>query len=161
MPCDVMYFTMEVSDVCVICKQPIQVGGTSPTATVGEKGSTSINKASKSRGDTIHSRPGQQVHQDCCQKYCNPHQVEKTVTLRHGIQKPALRSTERLFTWSTDCFFCGHPTKMGRKRKSPDVYSVKTIEMRSTILAICHERGDAWVDFCKFMICMLQMQCTT
>ena len=36
------YFTMEVSDVCVICKQPIQVGGTSPTATLGEKGSTNI-----------------------------------------------------------------------------------------------------------------------
>lgn len=136
---------MDVSGVCAICKQPIQVDEASPTATLGEKGSASINKASETRGDTTHSRPGQQVHQDCRRRYCNPHQVAKTVKLGHSIHKPALRSTERQFTWNTDCFFCGQPAKMERKRKSSDdVYPVKTIEMRSTILAICHERGDAW-----------------
>ena len=118
MPCAHIDFnfilTMEVSVACVICKQPVQVDGPSPPATLGEKGSVSINKASESRGDTIHSRPGQQVHQDCRRKYCNSHQIAKTVKLGeqgHGsaIQTPALRLAERQFTWTTDCFFCGQP----------------------------------------------------
>ena len=147
--------TVEVSVACVICKQPVQVDGPSPPATLGEKGSVSINKASESRGDTIHSRPGQQVHQDCRRKYCNSHQIAKTVKLGeqgHGsaIQTPALRSTERQFTWTTDCFFCGQPAKMGSKRKgyaaNAIVKTAKTIEVRDTILAACHERGDAWAD---------------
>ena len=128
---------MDVDEVCVICKQPIQVDGTSPTATLGEKGSRSINKASESRGDTIHSRPGHKVHRDYRQKYCNPHQVAKKAKLRHCIEKPVLRSRERPFTWSTHCFFCGQPEKLGRKRKKCDVtFPVKTIEMKSTILSI-------------------------
>ena len=147
--------TMEVSIACVICKQPAQVDGPSPPATLGEKGSVSINKASESRGDTIHSRPGQMVHQDCRRKYCNPDQIAKTVKLQeqgHGsaIRTPALRSAERQFTWSTDCFFCGQPAKMGDKRKgyaaNAIVKTAKTIEVRDTILAVCHERGDAWAD---------------
>jgi len=50
---------MELSEKCVICSQPI---GTSSKATLGEKGSASINKASKERNETIHCTPGQQVH---------------------------------------------------------------------------------------------------
>ena len=49
-----------MSEDCIICKQPLE--GTSPTATLGEKGSGSINKASDSRNDTIHSMAGQQVY---------------------------------------------------------------------------------------------------
>ena len=151
---------------CVICKQPVQVDGPSPPATLGEKGSISINKASESRG---HSWPGQQVHQDCRRKYCNPHQIAKTLKLGeqgHGsaIQTPALRSAERQFTWNTDCFFCGQPAKTGSKRKgyaaNATVKTAKTIEVRDTILTACHERGDAWAQ-AMFMICILQMQCTT
>ncbi len=135
---------MEVSEVCVICNQLID--GTSPTATLGEKGSLSTNKASQSRGDSIHSKSGQKVHQDCRRKYCNPQQVAKQ--LGHNIQKSGLRSSEGQFTWSTDCFFCGQPANLGRKRKSSgnDVFQVKTIEMKDKILAICRDRGDAWED---------------
>ena len=35
---------------------------------------------------------------------------------------------------------------MGRKRKIPVVFQVKTVETRDTILAVCRERGDAWAD---------------
>jgi len=155
---------MEVSEVCVICNQLID--GTSPTATLGEKGSLSINKASQSRGDSIHSKSGQKVHQDCRRKYCNPQQVAKL--LGHNIQKSGLRSSEGQFTWSTDCFFCGQPANLGRKRKSSgnDVFQVKTIEMKDKILAICRDRGDAWADTVQSRllhvhVCMLQMQSTT
>ena len=57
---------------------------------------------------------------------------------------------------------------LGRKRKSFNVFHVKTVELRATILAMCHERGDTWADavqisktFACVMIFMLQMQCTT
>ena len=50
---------MEVSEECVICGQPI---GTSPKATLSEKGSACINKASKERNESAHCTPGLQ---DC------------------------------------------------------------------------------------------------
>ena len=69
---------MEVSEEYVICGQPI---GTSPKAkaTLGEKGSANINRASKERNENVHCTPGQQVHQECCCKYCKP---AKTLKLK-------------------------------------------------------------------------------
>ena len=52
-------------EVCVICKQPL---GTSPASSL--KGSTTINQTSETRNDTIHSAPGETVHQECRRKYC-------------------------------------------------------------------------------------------
>ena len=43
---------------CVIYKQPI---GASPKATLGEKGSASINKAGVLRNETLFCTPGQHV----------------------------------------------------------------------------------------------------
>ena len=40
-------------------------------------------------------------------------------------------------------FFCGKPAIL---RKTSDVFQVKTVETRDTILAVCRERGDAWAD---------------
>ena len=57
---------MEVSEECVICGQPIRI---SSKATLGEKGSASINKVSKERNDTVYCTPGQQIHQECHHKY--------------------------------------------------------------------------------------------
>ena len=67
---------MEVSEECVICGQPI---GTSPKATLGEKGSANINKASRGRKKTVHCMSGQQVYQECRRKYCKP---AKTLRLK-------------------------------------------------------------------------------
>ena len=50
---------LEASEDCIICKQSL--AGTSPTATLGEKRRSSINKASDPRNDTIHSIAGQQL----------------------------------------------------------------------------------------------------
>ena len=58
----------------------------------------------------------------------------------------SVRSAESPFNFSTDCFFCGKPAILGRKRKTPDVFQVKTVETRDAILAVCRERGDAWGD---------------
>lgn len=35
---------------------------------------------------------------------------------------------------------------LGRKRKSSDVITVRTVETRDTILAVCKERGDDWAN---------------
>ena len=43
-------------------------------------------------------------------------------------------------------FFCGQLAKAGSKRKSSDILTVRTIEMKDTIFAVCQERGDSWAD---------------
>ena len=128
-PC--AHFDLSMSEDCVICKQPI-VGGTG--VTLGEKGSSTINRASAARIDTINAIPGQQ---ECRRKYCNPQQIAKTVKLGKQEVQPArhvLRSAEQQFNFCTDCFFCGKPATFGKKRKSSDVFTVRTVEMRDTIL---------------------------
>ena len=41
-------------------------------------------------------------------------------------------------------FFCGQPAMAGNKRKSFDLISVKTIELKETVLTVCHERNNSW-----------------
>ena len=131
---------------CVICKKPI---GESPKATLGEKESATINQTSKVRNESIHCTAGQQVHQECRRKYCSPNQIAKALrnvetdeNVATGSQT-TLRSAESQFEYSTQCFYCGEPVACGKKRKNYDVVSVRTIETKDTILAICQERGDS------------------
>ena len=35
------------------------------------------------------------------------------------------------------------------KRKSPDAVTVRTIELKDKILAVCNERGDSWASDVK------------
>ena len=140
---------MEASEECVICKQPT---GTLPKATLTEKGSGSINKASKERKDTVFCSPGQKVHQECRRKYCKPDQIAKALRSKEqqvismNAEKQVLRSAEKEFNFSTNCFYCGEPAISGRKRKGTQVIPVRTVETKDTILAICHERGDDWAN---------------
>ena len=140
---------MEISEdhEYVICKKPIRA---LPKVTLGEKLSACINKASKERYESLNCTAEQQVHQECRRKYCVPNQIAKT--LRQAVQQDVatntgpkvLRSAERQFNFSTDCFFCGKPAIIGRKRKVSDVVPVRTVETRDTVLAVCQERGDDW-----------------
>ena len=66
-------------------------------------------------------------------------------------KRPVLRSSEEDFSFKTDCFFCGRPAKLGRKRKY-DVLQVKTIGIKETVLKICQERADSWSDIVKARI---------
>ena len=58
----------------------------------------------------------------------------------------SLRCKEGEFNFKSHCFFCGQLAKAGSKRKSSDILTVRTIEMKDTILAVCRERGDSWAD---------------
>ncbi len=136
-----LYFSaMEVSECCAICTHPVD----SSVSTLGEKGSLAINQASKLRKNCIHTLPGEKVHQDqdCRRNYCKPDQIAKDT--KQEQSKPStssdrlvLRSSEEGFYFATDCFFCGRPAKLGRKRKKYDVLQVKTIGLKDTLLAIC------------------------
>ena len=81
---------------CVICKEPL---GTLPVSTLGEKGSTTINQSSKARNDTIHSLPGQQIHQECRRMYCKPDQIANATKQGHDTVvdtgRHVLRSAEK------------------------------------------------------------------
>jgi len=138
---------MDVSEdhVWAICKKPIE---SLPKATLGEKGSSSINRASKERNDTLHCASGDQVHQECHCKYCARNQIAKV--LKQNVQPSVatssstrvLRSAKQEFSFCTDCFYYGTPALLGRKRKASDVPPVRTLDTRGTILAVCQKRGD-------------------
>jgi len=123
------YFIMDLSlsEECAICNKPI---GTSPKATLGEKGCVSINKASEEKNQTVHCVPGQLVHQECRRKYCKPNQTFQTIKQKEDESmtgKITLRSAQREFNFSTDCFFCGKSALVAKKRKSSEVVPVRTV----------------------------------
>ena len=69
---------------CAICKDPAE-GGERPPATLTEKGSSAINRASKSRQDEIHTSPGELVHQVCRKKYNNQQQIAKVLNEKQEL----------------------------------------------------------------------------
>lgn len=155
---DAYISAMEVPEVCAICNKPLDPSVPGDSSTLGVKGSATINQVSSTRKDEIHTAPGEKVHKDCRKTYCNPHQVAKD-TREENSQDPcasgeryALRSSEEVFSFKTDCFFCGKPAKVGRKRKRQDVVQVKTVGLKNTVLATCNERADSWSDTVKARI---------
>ena len=134
-------------ELCAICKTSVDTGV--PSSTVTAKGSSTINQVSIARNDSIHTMPGDVVHQECRRKYCNPHQIAKDTHQEEPMPstssngRPVLQSSEERFSFKTNCFFCGITAKLGRKRKH-DVLEVKTIGIKETILKVCQERADSW-----------------
>lgn len=137
---------------CAICKG--HAGGEKqPSATLTEKGSDTINRASASREDDIHTSPGDLVHQACRKAYTNPQQIVKALKEKKQekecdkeVDNRVLRSAESEFHYDRDCLFCGRSAHVGTKRKSSDVpvFPVRTVEFKNTVLKSCDERGDAW-----------------
>lgn len=140
---------------CIICKEPLEKG---EIVTLGQKGSESVNRASVERNDsTIYTVPGQQVHQYCRKIHCNPNKIAQAKRL--SIQSPessvchsVLRSTEKSFSFTNDCSFCGTPVSSGEQRRKSDVFKVTTIDMKDTIMATCSERQDAWSEVVQVRI---------
>ena len=93
-------------------------------------------------------------YKDCRRKYCNPDQIAKDTkqeesTPSTSSDRHLLRSSEGGFSFATDCFFCGRPAKLGRKRKK---YDVQTIGLKDTLLTTCYERADSLSDTVKARI---------
>jgi len=114
-----------------------------PKVTLGEKGSTSINRASKESNDTLHYTlhytSGDQVHQECRCKYCAPNQIAKV--LKQNVQPSVatssstrvLRSVEQEFSFRTNCFYCGTPTYYWEEKEKFQmlVFPVRTLPFLS------------------------------
>ncbi len=98
-----LYFSaMEVSECCAICTHPVD----SSVSTLEEKGSLAINQASiLLRKDSIHTVPGEEVHQDCRRNYYNPDQIAKDS--KHEQSKPSTSSDGLVLRSSEEgVFFC-------------------------------------------------------
>ncbi len=95
---DLYFSAMEVSECCAICTHPVD----SSASTLGEKGSLAINQARKG---SIHTVPGEKVHQDCRRNYCKPDQIAKDI--KHEQSKLST-SSDRLVLRSSEegVFFC-------------------------------------------------------
>ncbi|VDI06570.1 Hypothetical predicted protein [Mytilus galloprovincialis] len=129
---------------CVICQNSISHEDT--VVVLGEKGSQSVNKASKSRQDNVFTSAGQKLHQNCRKSYTNPKYIAlANKDIKHETSNvPTLRSKVE-FDFKRHCLFCGQlaDAVIGRKRKS-DVYPVRTSEFQCKIEDICRQREDEW-----------------
>ena len=96
--------------IYVLCNKPGKSGSKDVVA-IREKGSEGINRASQERNDDIVTVPGQKVNKKCRQEYCKPQNIEraKEPIAASGSQsrRPSVRSIESLFSFQTDCFYCG------------------------------------------------------
>ena len=100
------FLSMEASEICVFCNQPVEEA---PSATLTEKGCRGIKKASAKRKNHIRCVPGQQVHLECRWKYCHPSEISKALSeakQASSNEGHVLRSTEKMpFQINSDCFF--------------------------------------------------------
>lgn len=119
---------------CPFCLNKLN-GGTNK---LYEKGSTTINQTSRSRGDTIVTVPGQVVHTACRKQYLDRHAIRSSScgTKESGA---TLRSGDELFTFRSDCLYCGTPT-----RENQVCYPVTTKAYQDTLLKECDTRDDDW-----------------
>lgn len=131
-------------DLCVFCKKDL---GTGKTIELREKGSIGVNNASSERGDSISTRAGQVVHEECRRTYVNPIVIKslkrKSTSPVIPIPSKSLRS-EMQFNFKEDCLFCGKPVNDNAKRKKHGVHSVQTTQFQSTLEQICNDRNDEW-----------------
>ncbi|XP_021362244.1 uncharacterized protein LOC110456045 [Mizuhopecten yessoensis] len=134
---------------CVLCHHSLQ-DGRDIAVTLRQKGSIGINEASKVRGDSILTVPGQQVHQDCRKSYVNPKSMHLNQKKSQDkdtdsllASKSSLRSSS-LFDFQQHCLFCGQSARLSGNKRGPDVFPVRTSDFDCTILDICTDRNDDW-----------------
>ncbi|KAK3748686.1 hypothetical protein QZH41_018982, partial [Actinostola sp. cb2023] len=55
--------------------------------------------------------------------------------------------SQQPFDFKTDCFFCGTEIDAEEERKrSREVYSVRTLDIQESVMSACEARGDAWAE---------------
>ena len=138
--------------ICVLCNKPGKSGSKDVVA-IREKGSEGINRASQERNDDIVIVPGQKVHKKCRQEYCKPQNIERAkepnAASSSQNRRPSVRSVESLFSFQTDCFYCGSEVvfqSVDKKSRSRDAFKVATLETKNVVLGVCSQRGDMWAE---------------
>ena len=66
-------YTVNRMDSCIFCQEALKEKESVVILT--SKGCEGIARASKTRGDQIHTEPGQQVHKQCRRVYCIPNAI--------------------------------------------------------------------------------------
>ena len=86
------------------------------------------------------------VHFDCRRNYTNKRRYEQSCAnssaADHAPPKKQLRDPQNKFDWEIHCFFCGDIHPPGGNREDP--VSVRTLEMKETILLESQNRTDSW-----------------
>ena len=131
-------------EICMICKEKVE--NKDASVYLRAKGSQTINEASCQRGDSLHTSPGDLVHQECRRKYCNPNVIKRDINKVHVSSNVSrlLRSMEPPFLFSENCLFCGQYAKNAGRKRGCDVFPVRTKDFQETIESICKQRGDDW-----------------
>lgn len=124
--------------ICVLCNKPGKSGSKDIVA-IREKGSEGINRASQERNDDIVTVPGQKVHKKCRQEYCKRQNIERAkepnAASSSQNRRPSVRSVESLFSFQTDCFYCGSEVvfqSVDKKSRSGDAFKWSGL-MQSTV----------------------------
>lgn len=155
---------------CVICKKRLKEG-ILPLVTLGEKGSSAVNRASVERNDaTIVTVPGQQVHKECQRIHWNSNKIVQAK--KQGNKRPAdssarsvLRSEEKCFGFTSDCFFCGlvlnfeQQKKRGQKFLKLQPYVWRIVYWPHALTNKMHGLIQLEPEFCMSMTCQLLMLC--
>ncbi|PIK44742.1 hypothetical protein BSL78_18414 [Apostichopus japonicus] len=133
-------------DECKICKKAFL--GAEAIVTLRKKGCEGIARASLSRGDDIHTEPGQQVHKECRKVYCNENEIaasKRKSAIDTGTsagEQRILRSARSPFVYKEHCLFCGGPDTFNHRRpkEGHKLVRVQTDQFHSEITTLCDER---------------------
>jgi hypothetical protein len=128
---------------CVICQESVSE---SDCVILGEKGTAGCQKAATERKDNLTFKEGQKVHKTCRNKYTKPSNIQKAVA-GHSAQSqdvpPAKRrSSQKIFSFQSDCFFCG--TLIHEKTETGKFSVAETLPLKKNVLAACNDRKDDW-----------------
>ncbi len=96
---------------------------------LGQKGSDSINKASKGRGSNITTQIGQLVHIECQKLFTCQRRRGKQV--QESPSFCSLRSETPQFKFEEHCLFCGAAAKFEKNKRGNDVFPVRTSDTKA------------------------------
>lgn len=163
---------MEMNDnACVICKEEFQNSAESTKVT---RGIPKLIEFAKKHGDKTlecyltlkknsESSEHVLVHEECRNRYTNLKRVQaaisETSALEDSPKKSKLRSSQPVFKWKTNCFFCDNVVKFDDKNaeRYPSSRRVngkeKSVLMRKSVLEQCDVRKDKLGSIVRTRLC--------
>ena len=131
-------------DECTIGQNPVD-GGT-PTVRLGEKGCICIQAANINHPCPVEVKAGSTVHIQCRKEFTRP--KSKIVPTNIASHHRTLRSDTEQFDFKSKCLFCASFAKFSltTKKRSHDVYPVRSLDFQDKILHDCVERNDNWAN---------------
>lgn len=151
-------------DRCTLCNKSIS--NEEPTVKLGEKGCGGKCKASEARGEAHHISAGQIVHVACRHDHVNPN-IIASHTREHpgvGVQESephcTLRSAKPSYTYKTNCLFCGCPDIYDGQKPEYKLKHVTSTEFQESILQVCNEIENHWVDTARARIVYVHNLCS-